>query len=238
MLLAVIRFLVLAAIKVAGILFYSWDARWIGERPLLGIKAWRSVRLVVILNHTSLFEPTMSRLLPFAFLWRLARHATFPVADKTMARPVVGFILRLLAPKVISITRARDASWSQFLEKIDQDAIILIAPEGRMKRPNGLDKDGNPMTVRGGIAEILHLIESGTMLIAYSGGLHHVQAPGQGLPHLFRRIAVVMEAIDIVGYKNSLKGVDEDSHPMASFKLRVIRDLETRRDAVLEQMSR
>ena len=55
-----------------------------------------------------------------------------------------------------------------------------------MKRRNGLDSQGQPMTVRGGIADILEAIPSGPMLIAYSGGLHHVQAPGETLPAVFR----------------------------------------------------
>ena len=67
------------------------------------------------------------------------------------------------------------------LRQIDPDAMVLILPEGRMKRATGLDSEGKPMTVRGGIADILETIGEGRMLLAYSGGLHHVQAPGRAL---------------------------------------------------------
>ena len=46
-----------------------------------------------------------------------------------------------------------------------------------MKRANGMDLEGMPMTIRGGVADLLMAIPGGRMLIAYSGGLHHVQVP-------------------------------------------------------------
>ena len=61
-----------------------------------------------------------------------------------------------LAPKVVSVSRKRDRSWSHFLEQVSPEQDILIyTPEGRMKRKNGLDKNGLPMSVRGGIYDIL-----------------------------------------------------------------------------------
>ena len=66
--------------------------------------------------------------------------------------------------------------------------MVIILPEGRMKRENGLDLHGNPMNVRGGIADILLAMKQGRMLIAYSGGLHHVQFPG-GVPRIFKTVA-------------------------------------------------
>ena len=41
------------------------------------------------------------------------------------------------------------------MNQIDEDAVVIILPEGRMKRATGLDKKGMPMTVRGGVADIL-----------------------------------------------------------------------------------
>ncbi len=79
--------------------------------------------------------------------------------------------------------------------------MVMILPEGRMMRRNGLDSNGQPMTVRGGIADILDAIPDGRMLLAYSGGLHHVQAPGDGLPRLFRSIRLNLEAVDIADYR-------------------------------------
>ena len=39
------------------------------------------------------------------------------------------------------------------------------------------------------------------IVIAYSGGLHHVQVPGEGLPKLFKTIKLNLEAFDIADYK-------------------------------------
>ena len=120
--------------------------------------------------------------------WRLARHGVVPIAKKTSDRAVVGRFYNLVAQRVISITRERDETWSEVLRQIDPDAMVLILPEGRMKRANGLDAQGKPMTVRGGIADIVETMGDGRMLLAYSGGLHHIQVPGQGLPRLFKTI--------------------------------------------------
>ena len=126
----------------------------------------------------------------------------------------------------VSISRERDETWSEVLRQIDPDAMVIILPEGRMKRANGLDSEGKPMTVRGGIADILRNIDSGGMLLAYSGGLHHVQAPGEHLPRVFKRIRMRLELIDIASYKESLL----ESAGRHGFKRAVIADLEARRD--------
>ena len=102
---------------------------------------------------------------------------------------------------MISITRKRDDSWENFLESIYEDSIILIAPEGRMKRKNGLDLEGNKMTVKPGVVDIINGLQSGEMAIAYSGGLHHVQIPDEGLPKLFKTIKMNIELFDIPTYK-------------------------------------
>jgi hypothetical protein len=81
------------------------------------------------------------------------------------------------------------------------------------------------MTVRGGVADILQAVEQGRMLIAYSGGLHHVQVPGR-IPNVFTRVRLRVENIDIAGYiaEQMAKGGPEQ------FKRNVISDLEQRRD--------
>jgi len=111
------------------------------------------------------------------------------------------------------------------LNKIDPSSMVIIAPEGRMKRANGLDVSGNPMTVRGGIADILLAVKDGRMLLAYSGGLHHVQVPGH-IPNVFKTVRMRLEVIDIGKYieEQTAKGGPE------LFKKNVMRDLEARRD--------
>ncbi len=71
-----------------------------------------------------------------------------------------------------------------------------------MKRPNGFDKFGKPMTVRGGIADIIDSMESGKMVLCLSGGLHHVQIPGQYFPRPFKTIWMNFSHLDIQEYKS------------------------------------
>lgn len=215
-------FLVLLFLKYLSKVFYRHDFGWIGPTPP---DPWGGIRLVAFLNHTSLFEPVFLGGVPNRFIWRLAAHGVIPAASKTTERPLVGLIFKFVAHHVIPITRERDHTWFAVLNKIDPKSMVVIAPEGRMKRATGLDLNGNPMTVRGGIADILLAIGSGRMLLAYSGGLHHVQIPGH-IPNLFETVRMRIENLEIADYivemmKNG--GADE-------FKHNVIRDLERRRN--------
>ena len=103
------------------------------------------------------------------------------------------------------ITRKRDDSWKQFLESMHPDCIIIIAPEGRMKRKTGLDLEGNKMTVRAGVVDILTTVNTGQMIFAYSGGLHHVQVPGEGFPRLFKTLKMDLETYEVAEYKAMFK---------------------------------
>jgi hypothetical protein len=89
------------------------------------------------------------------------------------------------------------------------------------------------MTVRGGIADVLRGIPAGLMLLGYSGGLHHVQHPGELLPRLFQRILMRFELLDIAEYRAGLLA-RVGRH---GFKREVIRDLEERRDRVCAELS-
>ena len=218
---AIVRFAVLGVIKLLSAMLFRFDAAWIGERPV----EWQRVKLAAVLNHTSLFEPIFVATLPWVFIWRTARRGAFPGADKTLDRPIVGSLFKLMAPHVISITRKRDGTWTKFLEKTEGNTMVLIAPEGRMKRPDGMDKDGKPMTVRGGIVDLLNMFETGQMVLAYSGGLHHVQSPGERRVRLFQRVKIAYECVDIQEYRKSFP-TDND----ADFRKAVIADLEKRRD--------
>jgi len=148
-----------------------------------------------------------------------------PAADKTTGRPLVGMIFKFIAHHVIAITRERDHTWFQVLNKIDPNSMVIIAPEGRMKRANGLDLQGKQMTVRGGIADVLLAVKEGRLLCAYSGGLHHVQVPGH-VPRVFKTVRMRLEDLDIAPYIEQMMaagGADQ-------FKKNVMRDLDQRRD--------
>jgi hypothetical protein len=218
-----IVFSMLLAIKALSMVFYRHDLKWVGDVP--DDDPWSDLKLVVFLNHTSLFEPVFTGGVPIRFLWRLARHGVVPAADKTTGRPLVGIVFKFVARNVISITRERDHTWYQVLQTIDPDSMVVIAPEGRMMRANGLDAQGKPMTVRGGIADILQVIPSGRMLIAYSGGLHHVQIPGER-PKVFKTVRIRCEDLEIAEYRDEMMKVAGAD----GYKKAVIADLERRRD--------
>jgi hypothetical protein len=215
-------FSLLLILKTLSKIFYRHDFGWVGDVPP---NPWRHHRLVAFLNHTSLFEPVFLGGVPNSFLWRIAAHGVVPAADKTTGRPLVGLIFKFVAHHVIAITRERDHTWFQVLNKIDPHSMVIIAPEGRMMRANGLDVNGKPMSVRGGIADILLAIKEGRMLAAYSGGLHHVQVPGR-IPNVFATVRMRLEIIDIARYIEEMMadgGADQ-------FKKNVMRDLDRRRD--------
>lgn len=216
----VFSFSIVLLIRSFSKLFYRIEVSWITPKDQI---EWENLRVLTMLNHTSLFEPLyVSAVSPYR-LWRAVRRTVIPIADVTMKRPVVGFFFRLIIPNIVSITRKRDDTWSEFLSKIGGDSLVAIFPEGRMMRAGGLDKHGKPMTVKGGISDILTTIDSGKMLIAYSGGLHHVQAPGQTIPKVFKTIRVAFEQVDISEYKlNVTKAGSED------IKSAIVQDLETR----------
>ncbi len=204
-------------------LFYRFDVGWIGAPPA----TWDDVRIGVLLNHTSLFEPVYIGALPIGFLRKLAYDGAVPIADVTLRRPLAGLLFKSIAGQVIEITRKRDASWSRVVASIRPGSMIVIMPEGRMMRRGGLDKTGKPMTVRGGIADLIRAAGEGTMVIGYSGGLHHVQAPGDRFPRLFKTIRVNFETIDLAAYREERSAGDDHRR---SFKRAVIADLERRRD--------
>jgi hypothetical protein len=149
-----------------------------------------------------------------------------PAADKTIGRPLVGKLFQLIAAHVIPISRQRDNTWFEVLRRIDPESMVIILPEGRMMRKGGLDSNGQPMTVRGGIADVIEAIGEGRMLIAYSGGLHHVQAPGEHNPRVFRTVRMNLEVLEIRDYVEGLmkgRGPEE-------LKRAVRDDFERRRD--------
>lgn len=218
-------FFLLLTVKVLSRLFFRFQVEWVGEVPR---RRWSGLRLVAILNHTSLWEPVLVGAAGTPLLWGIAHRGVAPVARKTLRRNSIGLFFKLLARHVVEVTRLPDKTWRNLLEHIDARSLVAILPEGRMKRRNGLDSEGLPMTVRGGIADILRALPGGRMLLVYSGGLHHIQAPGERWPRLFKTIRLRVENLDIAAYRDALLARFGD----AGFKRAVIRDLEQRRDTL------
>lgn len=216
---ALIRFVFLMSIKVFAQLFYRTEMKVLGEQQKID---WRNTKLVLVLNHTSLFEPLYASILPVSFIWRMSRHLVYPIADVTSQRPFAGFLFRLMAPKPIPVSRKRDETWTHFMNEVRGESVIILLPEGRMKRADGYDKNGHPMTVRGGFYDVMRCCDFGKLLLVYSGGLHHIHAPGQGLPRLFKTMKVNVEQLDLGEYLRKFTGLDA--------KMAMIHDLECRRD--------
>lgn len=219
-------FMVLLSLKVLSRTFYRHRIRWVGNPP---DDPWADLRLVILLNHTSLLEWLFAGSVPNRFLWRTAKHAVIPAAAKTIERPVIGRFFRFLGQHVIPITRKPDESWQQVLERIDPESMVIILPEGRMLRANGLDADGRPLSVRGGVADVLEAIPEGRMIIAYSGGLHHVQVPGEGFPKLFQSIYLTLENVEVREYRRELAAKLEDPSRERARKEAMKADLERRK---------
>ncbi|MCU0302775.1 MAG: 1-acyl-sn-glycerol-3-phosphate acyltransferase [Thermoanaerobaculales bacterium] len=219
---SILVFLLLLSVRAATRLFFRLHEDWIPTKPA---EMADRTRVVAILNHTSLYEPLIAGYASTALLWRFARHGVLPVAEKTMRRPI-GMFFRFLVRHAVTVTRHRDATWEKVLTSIDDRALVVILPEGRMKRRTGLDSSGRPMTVRTGIADILEALPDGRMLTVYSGGLHHIQSPGELMPRLFQPILCRFEMIDIARYKREVV----EARPELGFSAAVVADLTERRD--------
>jgi hypothetical protein len=221
---AIPTFLVLLLLKALSRLCYRFELEWVGAPPA---DPWRDVRILALLNHTSLYEPIYAAHVPVRVLWRIARHGVVPIADKTLDRTGPGTVFRLLAGRVVRLTRKRDETWQLLLEHWrDPCAVMVLCPEGRMLRPTGYDGDGEPMTVRGGVADLLATVGSGRMTVFYSGGLHQVAPPESRVPRLFRRVAARLESLDIAEYRGALGGTGDPDE----FRRRVVADLTARRN--------
>jgi hypothetical protein len=153
-------------------------------------------------------------------LWKITNNLSVPGADITLNRPIVGLFWKLMMPNISSVSRKSDNTWSTYLESIKDHSIVLIAPEGRMKRPNGLDKFGKSMSVRPGIVDIILAIPDGGMVLCLSGGLHHIQKPGQRVPKVFKTIRMNFVYLDLVEYRKNFAGSPREQ------KLMITKDLQ------------
>lgn len=213
----------LLGVKYASRVLYDIRQEWVGDDT--PADPWSGIRVIAVLHHTSLAEAVYLSVVPNRILRRFANHAVVPVAKETMDRPIEGRIFKTLIPNAVSITRRRDQTWTKVLEEIDDpESMVCLFPEGRMMRTDGLDKTGEPMTVKPGIAEVIRSIGAGRMMIAYSGGLHHVFEPGARWPRFFKSLHLRLENIDLARY------IEDRKAEGGSFSDCVVRDLTRRRD--------
>lgn len=222
---SILVFVLLVLVHGVSRLLYRFDEEWLGD---ITPRDWGDLRVITILNHTSLYEVMLAAYADYRLLWTFARHGVLPIAEKTMRRRV-GMFFGMLVRHVVVVTRQRDHTWDEVLNKVDTESVVIILPEGRMMRRDGLDSDDKPMTMRAGIVDILESLPSGRMLLLYNGGFHHVQAPDEGLPRLFKRLRVRMELVEIVDYKAAIM---QSLKPDETFRQAVVRDLTERRDTL------
>lgn len=193
-------------------IFYRAEFRWITQHDK---DPFKNVKIIALLNHTSLFEPLYISAVSFSFIWRLTKHVSVPGADITLNRPIVGKLWKLMMPNIASVSRKQDDTWKNYLNSIDSNSIVMIAPEGRMKRPNGLDKHGRPMSIRPGIIDIIENVSEGGMILCFSGGLHHIQSPGQMIPKVFKPLKMNLAYLDLVQYKQQFSHLSSRERKIA-----------------------
>lgn len=225
---SVLIFGILIFLRLFSKLFYRTRVRWLTPREQI---PWDDIRLICILNHTSLMEPVFAHVLPLSMIWRMAKGGVYPVADITIRHPIFGKLFRMISPEVSSLSRRRDDTWKRFLEQAQAAEIVVFLPEGRMKRLNGLDKDGKEMTLKTGICDLLEVLPDTPILWAYSGGLHHVFAPGAKWPRLFQTISIALE----IQSKNQILGPYQNLEPRDA-RHRFLEDLKMRRDRICSEL--
>ena len=89
----IISLFILLVVKVLARTFYRVESSWL-HRPKED--PWDGIKLVVFLNHTSLYEPLFIGAIPWRVLWRLATDLVVPAADVTINRPIVGKFFKYL----------------------------------------------------------------------------------------------------------------------------------------------
>lgn len=184
-----IRFILMCTLKLICSVLYRFELRWLSDE---NFKQFKDVRLIVFLNHTSLFEPLFIGACPLSVLWRLSGELIAPGADITLNdRPIVGKIYHSLLPGLVPITRKKDESWQHFMSLVSKDTLVAILPEGRMKRSSGLDKHGNAMTVRGGVADILAVKEHGKFCLSIAAACITFSPLGISYPRYLKPFALM-----------------------------------------------
>ena len=221
-----IVYFLLVLLKALARAFYPIEVQWIGKTPE---DPWQDYRLVALLNHTSLYEVLFAGIVPNKFLWRMARHGIVPIASKTINRPLAGKLWRLVAGNVVSISRERDETWKKVMDSVDPQTMAVLLPEGRMKRVDGCDSFGRPLTVRSGLADLIEAIPEGKMLLGYSQGLHHIHIPDHdSLPRLFQAVRMRLEPVDIAEYRQAM--IERAGGTGRPYVAAVIADITARRD--------
>jgi 1-acyl-sn-glycerol-3-phosphate acyltransferase len=219
----IFSFLLLMTVQTLSRVFFRLREDWIGP---FSARDWGRMRVIIILNHTSLYEPILAGYGDWKLLWLFARHGVLPVAEKTMRRRI-GTFFKFLVRHTVVVTRQRDKTWDTVLNSVDDRSLVIILPEGRMKRRNGLDSKGRPMTIRAGVADILEPLDSGRLLFVYSGGFHHIQVPGESrFPKLFQTVRTRFEILEIDKFKADVLSGAEDGE----FRKALIADLTRRRE--------
>ena len=78
--------------RIFSQIFYSHKVSWVDEQP---DNAWQDIRVIALLNHTSLYEWLyLPAAPPASLLFKIAEKAVIPIADITMKRPIIGTVFQ------------------------------------------------------------------------------------------------------------------------------------------------
>ena len=93
------RTLFLRLLKLWSRIFYRVEIEWMGEIPE---PPWNDLRIVTVMNHTSLYEWLFAGGLPDHFLKRISTRGHVPVADKTMdAANILALVKKIAMEKAL-----------------------------------------------------------------------------------------------------------------------------------------
>src|SRR5665647_593599 len=106
----IICFFILVTIKIVSMVFWRLEYKWLNPTPP---DPWKKAKMIVLMNHTSLFEPIYVQAFSFSYLWYLSARMNVPGADITLNRPIVGRFWKMMVPNIVAVTRRNDGSWAR-----------------------------------------------------------------------------------------------------------------------------
>lgn len=218
------------------IIFFSWilvkilyrcSWTWIGKNSDRG---FQDMKALFLMNHTSYADHMIFVLVPINVIYKMFWNARIAVAQ----HQVKNFkgLLQYLENNIVPLSRQRDDSWNNYLSNANAKSIFVMYPEGTRMSPEGLDKNGKKVRVKGGVADILELLPDGDIVILYLDGFYEILGAGMKFPKLFKKVRVTAEVVDIAALKHELAytGRHEDRY---DFRVRFIEWFEKRKQEVL-----
>lgn len=74
----IIAFFIFATIKTLSMIFFRAEVKWLTPKPK---NLWHDIKLFILLNHTSLYEPLFMQIASYSYIWKFVAHMNVPGAD-------------------------------------------------------------------------------------------------------------------------------------------------------------